>query len=258
MGMLGESAFIQGDLQYSMKIQYELLENARRRRNPLHQCWGLLGVAVNNTRVGNEAQAVPMLEEALRILEETPNRSSSIETNGQLALAYLNVGKEEKALHFANRALEMALGISPTVYSMNVGYAAVAEVFFRVWEKALQRPDGKADSVKHQVLAEKSLKLLRAFKNVFPIGGPELLYFRGWYEQLKGENQSAVRTWHKALNAAEKFHMRYDQGLIHLKLGAVSEDPAVKKEHIKTAARIFEEIGAHPKTAVAKELANLP
>jgi class 3 adenylate cyclase/tetratricopeptide (TPR) repeat protein len=247
MGMLGESAFIQGDLQYSMKIQQELLENARRRRNPLHQCWGLLGVAVNNTRVGNDPQAVPMLEEALRILEETPNRSSSIETNGQLALAYLNVGKEEKALHFANRALEMASGISPTVYSMNVGYAAVAEVFFRAWEKALQRPDGKVDSAKHQVLAERSLKLLRAFKNVFPIGEPELLYYRGWYEQLKGENQSAAKTWNKALNAAEKFHMRYEQGLIHSKLGGVSEDPVAKGEHLNTATRIFEEMGAHPK-----------
>jgi class 3 adenylate cyclase len=51
--MLGESAFIAGDLAYSMRIQKELLADARRRRSPLHQCWGLLGVAVNNIRLGN-------------------------------------------------------------------------------------------------------------------------------------------------------------------------------------------------------------
>jgi tetratricopeptide (TPR) repeat protein len=198
-----------------------------------------------------------MLEEALRILEETPNRSSSIETNGQLALAYMNIGKEEKALHYASRALETAWGISPTVYSMNVGYAAVADVFFRRWDKALRQPDGNADSAKYQALAEKSLKLLRAFKNVFPIGEPELLYYRGWYEQLTGKHQSAEKTWHKALGAAEKFRMRYEQGLIHLKLGAVSIDPALKREHIEIAIQVFDEIGARPMADAARELANL-
>ncbi|MCK7485414.1 MAG: hypothetical protein MZU97_07530 [Bacillus subtilis] len=66
-GMLGESAFISGDLAYSMNIQKILLADARRRRSPLHQCWGLLGVAVNNIRLGNEAEAIPMLEEAVEL-----------------------------------------------------------------------------------------------------------------------------------------------------------------------------------------------
>jgi hypothetical protein len=34
--MLGESAFIAGDTAYSMNIQRILLEDARRRRNPLN------------------------------------------------------------------------------------------------------------------------------------------------------------------------------------------------------------------------------
>jgi len=255
-GMLGESAFIAGDLQYSMKIQKELLEDARRRRSPLHQCWGLLGVAVNNLRFGNEAEAVPMLEEALKILEETPNLSSAIETNGQLALAYLRTGQYEKALQIADKALAMATGISPTVYSMNVGYAAIAEVYFELWEEALQRPDGKSDSVKYQSLAGKAIKLLRAFKNVFPIGEPELVYFQGWYEWLTGKQQQAMKTWNQGLESAQKFNMRYDEGLLRMKLGMIANDAELRKVHLEGAVKIFTETGAVPKLKLANELAN--
>jgi hypothetical protein len=80
----------------------------------------------------------------------------------------------------------MATGISPTVYSMDVGYSAIADVYFELWEKALQNPDGTADRAKLKSFAEKAIKLLRAFKNVFPIGKPSLLYFMGWYEWRTG------------------------------------------------------------------------
>ncbi|MDX1379176.1 MAG: hypothetical protein R3307_10025, partial [Anaerolineales bacterium] len=63
--MLGESALISGDLDYAGNIQRELLADARRRRSPLHQCWGLLGVARDQLRFGKEAEAVSALEEAL-------------------------------------------------------------------------------------------------------------------------------------------------------------------------------------------------
>jgi hypothetical protein len=65
MAMLGETAFIAGDTHYSMNIQRLLLEDARRRRSPLHQCWGLLGVAVNNIR-WSQRRCTSDAEEAFR------------------------------------------------------------------------------------------------------------------------------------------------------------------------------------------------
>jgi len=240
-----------------MNIQKELLENARRRRSPLHQCWGLLGVAVNNIRFGNEAEAIPMLEEALNILEETPNLSSVIETNAQLGLACLRTGQDEKARKFADKALQLATGISPAVYSMDVGYSAIAEVFFEFWEQALQNPDGMADSAQYKSLAEKAIKLLRAFKNVFPIGQPSLFYFTGWHEWLSGKQTQAVRTWNLGLDAAQKFRMLYEEGLIHMKLGAALVDDAdLCKEHFDEAIRIFGEMDAVPMLRRARELSD--
>jgi tetratricopeptide (TPR) repeat protein len=204
-----------------------------------------MGVAAINIRLGNEASAVPMLEEALQILEEIPNLASSINTNGQLALAYLRLGQDEKALTYAGKVLDLAANISPTVYSMDIGFAAVAEVYFALWEQTLQSPGHGLDPDKHKLSAEKALKLLRAFRKVFPIGQPYAHYYEGWYEELKGKPQTAVKSWHKGLEAAQRFKLPYEEGLIRVKLGSyLRDDPNMCKEHFARAIQIFEKMGA--------------
>jgi tetratricopeptide (TPR) repeat protein len=125
MDVLGESALISGDIGYAATILNRLLEDARQRRNPLQVCWGLFGMAAISIRQGNEAGAVPMLEEALEILEELPNLASLISTYGQLALAYLHLGHDEESLGYADKVLELAANISPTVYSLDIGFGSL-------------------------------------------------------------------------------------------------------------------------------------
>ena len=252
--MLGESAFIAGDTTYSMKIQKELLEDARRRRNPLHQCWGLLGVAVNNIRWGKAADALPMLEEALRILEETPNLASSIETHGQIALAYWRLGQEEKALAHAGKVLMLSEKISPTVYSMDIGFSGVADVYFELWEKTLQNPAKKNEVENLRLLAEKTLKLLQVFQKVFPIGQPVTPFYRGWYEWLTGKPEAALKSWNLGLSAALKFDMLYEEGLIRFKLASYLEgDNDTRKRNLLRAMEIFEKMGAVNELRLAQE-----
>ena len=252
--MLGENALISGDIQYALDIQKILLEDARRRRNPLHQCWGLLGVTANNMRLGNDSTAVPMLEEALQILEETPNLASSIETNGQLALAHLQLGEDEKALAYAGKVLDLAAGISPTVYSMDIGFASVADVYFELWEKALRDSNRQSDSDQYKFLAERAIKLLRAFEKVFPIGKPVTPYYQGWYEWLTGKPHAAVKSWKIGLEAAQKFNMPYEEGLIRVKLGTVLQDDRIARaQHLERAIEIFQKMGAAPELRKAKD-----
>jgi class 3 adenylate cyclase/tetratricopeptide (TPR) repeat protein len=249
-----ESALISGDVQYALFIQKILLEDARRRRNPLQQGWGLFGVAANNIRLGNEALAIPMLEEALQILEEIPNLPSSINTNAQLALAYLRLGQGEKALACAGRVLDLAENMSPTVYSLDIGFAAVAEVYFEMWERTLQIPSRKLDADKYASSAEKAVQLLRAFKNVFPIGQPYFYYYLGRYEWLKSVPQKAIRFWQKGLEAARNFNLPYEEGLIRIRLGSHSQgDPNARREHFERAIQIFEKMGALHELRFARE-----
>jgi len=253
VAMLGEAALISGDLDYAGNIQRELLENARRRRSPLHQCWGLLGIARDHLRLGKNAEAVSALEEALQILEETPNLASSTETNGQLALAHLRLGDDDKARKHAEKVINMMGKTSPTVYSMNIGFAAVADVSFELWEKSLlSQPT--AESARDKVLAERSLKLLKAFEGVFPIGQPVTPYYQGWFEMLTGKHDAAIKSWYKGLEAAQKFNMPYEEALIRLKLGTHLEgESEIHREHFENAILLLEKMGRVSRLTLAKE-----
>ncbi len=245
MEILGESALISGDLPYALDVLKTLLEDARQRRNPLQVCWGLFGVAAIKIRMGDEASAIPMLEEELQILEELPNLASSINTNGQLALAHLRLGKYEDAIMYADRVIDLAANKSPTVYSMDIGFAAAAEVYFVLWEKALQNSSRGLDAAQHKLYAEKAINLLRNFQKVFPIGQAYTYYYRGWYEELIDKPQLAVKSWRKGLEAAQKFNLLYEEGLIRVKLGASLQDnPTACREHLERAIQIFEKMGA--------------
>ena len=109
------------------------------------------------------------------------------------------------------------------------------------------------DANKYRLLAEKALKLLRAFQKVFPIGQPPAYYYQGWYEWLTGKREKAIASWRKGLDAAQKFKMPYEEGLIRVKLGSLLEDSAVmRKERFAGAIQIFEKMGAVHELQMAK------
>ena len=254
--LYAESALISGDIQTTLKVESMLLEEARRRRNPLQTCWALFGISASNIRMGEEARAIPLLEEELQILEELPNMASSINTNAQLALAHYRLGDVEKALPYASRVLDLASDLSPTVYSLDIGFSAVAEIYFDLWEKALWNPNGLLDAGHFKELSEKALKLLRGFKNVFPIGRPYLALFTGrWYWNL-GKTQKAVRVWQAGLDAAKKYRVLYEEALLHIRLGSSLVDaPDEQRKHFECAIQILETMGAVRDLGLAKSLA---
>jgi tetratricopeptide (TPR) repeat protein len=250
--VLAESALISGDIDYALNLLNRLLEDARQRHNPLQMSWGLFGVAAINIRRGDEANAVPMLQEALQILEELPNLASSIDTNGQLALAYLRLGRKQDAIAYANKVLDMAAKISPTVYSMDIGFSAVSQVYFELWEQAVHDQSPDADELKQ--LSEKAINLLRAFQKVFPIGQPYAHYYQGWYEELSGKAQSAIKSWRTGLETAQKFRLQYEEALIRIKLGCyLQDDPEMRRKHFERAIQILERMGAVHELGMAKD-----
>ena len=255
MDVLGESALLSGDLQYALSVLQRLLEDARQRRNPLQVGWGLFGVAAINIRQGRAESAVPMLEEALQILDERPNLASSINTLGQLALAHLRLGEETKALGYAEKVMGLASNISPTVYSLDIGFSAISQVYFVLWEKALWAPGSESSVEQYRLYAEKALKLLRAFQKVFPIGQAYAHYYQGWHAELTGKPQQAIKSWRLALNASQKFHLPFEESLIRIKLGVhQSDNPAAGRENFERALQILENMGAVHELVLAKKL----
>ena len=243
--LLAESAYLAGDIDYGLNLQKILLADARKRNSPLHILWGLAGVAANSVRLGQEADAILMLEEALQILEKIPNRASSINTNAQLALALLKTGDTRKAKLHAAESLRLARGSSPTNYAMLIGFSAATEVYFTLWDETLRSRDGMFDAADLRTSAEEALTLLHSYKNVFPIGQAYFGYYKGWRESLTAKPTAAMKSWYKALEAAGKFHLKYEAGILRVKLAqGLEKDPAARAEHLARARQLFETMGA--------------
>jgi len=253
ISLLGESAFLSGNIAEGLKVQKELLEDAHRRNSPLHTIWGLAGVATNLIRQGQDATGAAMFEDALQILDELPNRASSINAHALLALAYHRLGNKEQALANITETLKLAEGTSPTNYALQMGFAALAEVCFSMWDA--QQKLGVGDAGQFKTLAERALKVLRTYKGVFPIGQAYTWYYQGWYESLTGKKDTAIKSWQKGLEAALKFKQIHEEGLIRVRLGILETDATARSEHLKRAISIFEAMGASHELQQAKEIA---
>jgi hypothetical protein len=80
---------------------------------------------------------------------------------------------------------------------------------------------------------------------MFPIGQAYLAYYQGWQSALMGKTPDAIRSWRKGLDAARKFNVLYEEGLIRVRLGDASkESPDEQREHFECAIGIFEKMGA--------------
>ena len=139
---------------------------------------------------------------------------------------------------------------------MDIGFSGVADVYFELWEEALQDPAKKEKADELKLLAERSVKLLVAFQKVFPIGQAVTPIYQAWYEWLTGKSEAAVKSLNQGLESAQKFNMAYEEGIIRLKLAAYAqENPEVQKRNLGRAIEIFEKMGAIHELRLAKEAA---
>jgi hypothetical protein len=137
---------------------------------------------------------------------------------------------------------------------MDIGFSGAADVYFELWERALQDPAKKADVENLKQLAERAIKLLLAFQKVFPIGQAVTPIYQGWYAWLTGKPEEAVKSWRRGLEAALKFNMVYEEGLIRLKLATYSQgNLEARKRNIWRAMEIFEKMGARNELRLAQE-----
>ncbi len=63
----------------------------------------------------------------------------------------------------------------------------------------------------------------------------------------------AIKAWRKSLDAAQKFNLLYEEGLVRIKLAsALRENPNACREHLERAIQIFEKMGAIHELRFAK------
>ena len=239
--------------------------------------WGQVhnGVAVSLSYQGNMTQAIPYLEEEIRVAKEAGIPNLHTMALSTLGFAYLRLGQFDKAIAVLQECLQVSRANTFTFNIVSGGgtlvlcylrtgqreqaLALLQELYpiYRknpaLWGGQIPLLWGRAEyylgSAEQANGPERArwLKLARpacteAIQNSqrFRPGMPGSMRLRGVYEWLAGKPAAAQKWWQRSLTLAEEMGQRYDLGLAHLEMGQRLGECA----HLECAEAIFTEIGA--------------
>jgi predicted ATPase/class 3 adenylate cyclase len=240
-GTVGFCEHYQGNFEQAIQIYIEIYEAAVRSEHVQVQMWGLLGQAGSLMRMGRTDQALPLLEKASTLLQESFGRTEAVRVYGVLAFAYLRAGRHKEARQYAEKTLDLIGQAPPAVFYTLEAFSGVAEVFLALWEENSSQPSEEQAVLKG--LAQRSCKAMQRFARVFRMGQPRAWLYQGRYEWLSGKGAKAERAWQKCLALAQKLEMPYEQGLACYELRHFGDEVARYKTLVQAQA-IFTELKA--------------
>jgi hypothetical protein len=160
-------------------------------------------------------------------------------------------GDRAGAVEALRRALVQAARPPVKCYWFDL-YAMSAEVALALW---LDRRRVGAGDGPWPVMAAQAVAYLGRYARVFPIGEPRAQLYRGLLAWTAGRPAPARRAWRRALAAAERLAMAYDEALVLDMLGRHGE-PGQRPRHRERARELFDRLGvadrSSPETLAAR------
>jgi class 3 adenylate cyclase/tetratricopeptide (TPR) repeat protein len=233
----GLLALYRGQFQAAGAAFAKLFERGARNENMQHQVWACIGWAECELRAGRTGEAARLLETALRLLTEHPDRAEQVRAYGLLAVVRLHRGEQTAARAAASSAARLIAQFKrPTSFYLLEGYAGVAEVYLDQWEAGDRtRPTRRA--------ASQACSALRTFARVFPIGEPRARLWSGRLHHLSGRPERAQRAWRASLSAAQRLGMPFEAALAHIELGRPADGQPQRQWHLEQAQMLLHELG---------------
>ncbi len=222
---------------------FQLYEAALRNGDIQGQVWGFCFQSINLLIMDKVEQAAMLMEAAEIMLKENVGASlgtqERMEVYGALALVRLRQGDLQGARQAADELLPILMK-PPTTAAIFYSYINAAEVYFRL----CANPQGKFTNDKVlRKQAVRSCAALRKFARVFPLGQARAFLAQGELAWLKGKPRTAFGMWHKALLAAERLEMPYEQACAHYKIGNHLPNAAPSRlMHLQKASTLFKEL----------------
>ncbi len=201
---------------------------------------GAAGAGAGTAGVGPWKEAATDIKNAIKLLKDH-NLPEHIWAHGLLALAQLRLGALADAYQAARAALATISKVPPVVHYCVEAYSAVAEVTVSLAHRGYVPPGGSPRVVQDE--ARRACGALRKSMGVFPIAAPK--YWRAVGLQQRG-SADATASWRKALAAAVKLEMPYDEALAHLLLARSLDDTEAQQRatHATKARELLEPMGA--------------
>jgi hypothetical protein len=217
------------------------------------QCWALSWRLLSLLPLGLKDQAIAaQVTEVMLALEALLNRNPDAPLKlvradlllgyGVLAQARWRRGEIHLALQAAEKGSAVSAGCEPISHYVLEGYGGLLEVYTGLWEAGREFTDTGTD------LAERCAPLCRSlwqFARMHPVGEPQAWLWTGRCAWLSGKSRRAGRCWRKALAAALRLGMPYDEGLTQYEIGRHARpDAPARREHLSRARDIFARLGA--------------
>jgi serine/threonine protein kinase len=254
MTIVGIYNILEGNYSKAQNVFKLLTRSAQERKNRLQEVWALGWAAEIAFRQGRTNQSLNLVKNALDILADNEDLSAEFNIYGKLALTYARQGNLEAGFNAADTALVKLGQSSPNLYSAFVGFAGIAEVSVKLFERtaADHHLQEQRDSALNNL--RQTCKELQRFSRIFPIGAPTAYYYFGHYYRLKENPKKAIAAWRNSRSYAERLGMPYEQGLASLELGQhLSQGDPNREKYLIEAVELFTQLGAQYDLARAKK-----
>lgn len=255
LSIMAVNYILEGNYSKGKEVYELLMESAKERNNSLHEAWALGWATHIAFRKGRTELSLSLVKKGLDILTENEDLSAEFDLYGMLALANARLGKLEAGLNAADMALVKIGQSSPNLYSAYIGFAGVAEVSMKLFERTVDddRLQEQRDSAINNL--RQTCKQLQQFSRIFPIGAPTAYYYFGHYHRLKGNHQKSITAWRKSHIYAERLGMPYELGLASFELGRyLSQADPNREKYLIESIEIFTKLGAQYDLARAEEV----
>ncbi len=239
--LLAAVAYYRGQLNRAVEFSNLLVTSAQMRGDAAHHAWGLLDGGACLLRQGQLDQTVAMAEEALSLLKQSADLTTQIRAEGLLAFCRLLQGDVINARKGADKTAELiAAQPQPTSFNLFDGYSGMTEVYLTIWEQEPALADG---DLKQR--AAQGCRIMNNYANIFPIGRPRALLYRGQLDWLNDQREAAHQAWQRSLAQAEHLGMQLEAGLAHFELARhLPAEDARRQDHLRQGRELFEQLGA--------------
>jgi serine/threonine protein kinase/tetratricopeptide (TPR) repeat protein len=242
LGVQGAAHNLRGDFGKGRDISHALWQSALRG-DPQTQVWGAAGEAQNCLVLGELERGLVAAGRAEACLAHNLGRPEKIICYGVLALAALRNGDKNRARESAGKALSAVTEGAPIAFYCITAYSCMAETLLELWKDAQMSGD-QAEAETLRRLAKQACGEVKRSARVFPVHRPRALELAGRYQQLIGRTGPAVRTWQRALGAAQGAGLAYEEGLILADLAQLLPDDARRADLVARSQACFAQTGA--------------
>ena len=215
--LAGIGRYLTGRFEEAAAMGADARAAARDRRDPMAQLWGVLVLAESRLRSDPGDPAVAgALEEGEALLGGGIPTIDAVRLHVAAARWHLAAGRAEDAWRSIRVAAELG-GPEPSFHPYTIeAHAGIPEVCLALLEGG-GAPG--AEPAELRATAAAGLRRLRRYGRAFPMARPRARLWLGSWQELDGHRRPALRSWARAVQAAERLAMPWEVARGQLELG---------------------------------------